>query len=79
MIEWIVTIIPLLGLSAGALAVFRKMAFYFKVAQQAVDLFEELQEDNKDIMARVNCDPDRQELAKVLSGGIKKIKALTGI
>lgn len=66
--------------AGGAAAVFIKKAVFFsKVARQAVDVFEQLEKDNALIYTGVISDPEKQELAKVLRGAVKKIKGLTEI
>jgi hypothetical protein len=64
---------------AGMIKAFSKISFYYKAVKQAAELFEELKEVNQDIFDAVKDDPNRKELSEVLSGGIKKIKGLTGI
>ena len=68
--------VPGLGLLGVVFGFARKAAFYVKVAQQAISTFEEVKEDSKEIYHRVVSDPERKELAKVISGGVKKIEGL---
>jgi hypothetical protein len=66
------------ALGAAGVAV-NKAIFYLKAASQARDMAEEFKIANKTIYNKIQADPDKQELAKVLSGGVKKIEALTGL
>jgi hypothetical protein len=70
---------PFLGILGIAVGFLKKAVFYVKVAKQAVLTFEELKEANKSIYEKIQNDPERKELAKVLSGGVKKIEGLTGL
>ena len=75
-------IAPFIGGGGILVAVFaglKKIVFYTKVAKQAVASFEELREANLKIFKRIQNDPERKELAKVLLGGIRKIEGLTGL
>jgi len=77
-------ILAILGLfSAGgttAAAIFIKKAIFLaKAAKQAVDIFEDFEKANREIYMGVVQDPSKKELAKVLEGGVNKIKGLTGL
>ena len=67
------------GILVAVIAGLKKIVFYTKVAKQAVASFEELREANLKIFNRIQADPERKELAKVLLGGIRKIEGLTGL
>ena len=76
------TILPFVGgggILVAVIAGLKKIVFYTKVAKQAVASFEELKEANTKIFNRIQNDPERKELAKVLLGGIRKIEGLTGL
>ena len=68
--------VPSLG---AGIVIVRKGLFYYKAIKQAIDVFDEVKEANKDIYLRVKNDPDRKELAMILSGGVKKIEGLAGV
>lgn len=55
----------------------KKAMFYYKAAKQAIEVFHEVKEANKDIYLRVQSDPGRKELAKIMAGGVKKIEGLS--
>lgn len=71
--------VPSAGLIFGFIKYARKGLFYYKAIKQAVDTFHEVKEANLAIYERVKNDPNRKELATVLSGGIKKIQGLSDI
>jgi len=75
----ILAIVGVLGGGGGIVAVIKQAGFYLKALKQARDTFEEFRTANKTIYAGIQDDPNKQELAKVLSGGVKKIEALTGL
>lgn len=57
----------------------RKARFFFKVAQQVVQLLEEDPATNVSIHHVVKRDPKKNELAKLLAGKVKKIKGLRNL
>ncbi len=67
------------GMIAAGLIAYKKIRFYYQAAKQAVELFNEVKEANQEIFDRIKNNPERKELAKVLSGGIKKIEGLAGV
>lgn len=81
--EYLDTILTVAGLFGGGGSVVfiyaKKALFLYRGAQQAVDSFEELKTANQTIYNKIQADPNKKELALILSGGVKKIKGLSGL
>ena len=66
--------------AGGAAAIaLKKLIFFVRAASQAVEVFEELEAHNKDIFDAIHSDPKKKELARVVSGAVKRIEGLTGV
>lgn len=79
--EGLEIVLSVLGVSGvgGVFMAVGRINFYLKALKQARDTFDQWKTANKTIYAKVQADPEKQELAQVLSGGVKKIEALTGL
>jgi len=66
--------------AAGAAGIVIKQAiFYTRVVRQAVQVFEDHEESNLKIYDDILADPKKKELARVLEGGVRRIKGLTNL
>jgi hypothetical protein len=79
--EYLSEILAIVGIggASGVFVLLKRASFYFKALKQARDTFESWKAANKTIYDKIQTDPEKKELAKVLSGGAAKIEALTGL
>jgi hypothetical protein len=74
----ILTILAIVAPFAGATGLaINKAVFLVKAIRQAVEAFEEAKEENEKIYNRIQLDPSKRELARVLDGSVKRVKGLT--
>jgi hypothetical protein len=80
------TLLTILSLLAGAgfvsgtaVVILKKILFSAKVINQAVSWMEEHEEGNKEIFRKIMGDPEKKDLAVVLSGAVKRVPGLTDL